>query len=49
MKSWRVCDKVVNTRNNRAELIESVPEVAPKPKKTNRTKPKKDLPPALFD
>jgi putative SOS response-associated peptidase YedK len=51
MKSWRVSDKVGNTRNNWAELIEPVPEDAPKPvKKEKRAKPKKELPPrGLFD
>lgn len=33
MKSWRVSDKVGNTRNNWAELIEPIPEDQPKPRK----------------
>ena len=51
MKSWRVSDKVGNTRNNWAELIEPVPDDAPKSeKKTKRAKSPKELPPqGLFD
>jgi len=51
MKSWRVSDKVGNTRNNWAELIEPVPDDAPKrEKKTKRAKLPKELPPqGLFD
>jgi putative SOS response-associated peptidase YedK len=51
MKSWRVSDKVGNTRNNWAELIEPVPEDSPKHEKpAKRTKPTKELPPkGLFD
>lgn len=50
MESWRVSDKVGNAKSNWTELIEPVPEDAPK-KKPKRTKPKKDLPPdtPLFD
>ena len=40
MKSWRVNDKVGNTRNDWAELIEPAPEDTPKiEKKTKRAKP----------
>jgi hypothetical protein len=51
MKSWRVSDKVGNTRNNWAELIEPVPDDTPKSeKKTKRAKRPKELPPQeLFD
>ena len=51
MKSWRVSDDVGNTRNNWAELIEPIPEDAPKSEiKTKRAKPPKELPPqGLFD
>jgi hypothetical protein len=49
MKSWRVSDKVGNARSNWAELIEPVPEDAPKQQKAKRTKPKKELPLGLFD
>jgi hypothetical protein len=51
MKSWRVSDKVGNTRNNWAELIEPVSEDAPKREiKTKRKKPEKELPPkGLFE
>jgi hypothetical protein len=47
----RVSDKVGDTRNNRAELIEPIPEDTPKrEKKLKRTKPKKESPPqGLFD
>jgi putative SOS response-associated peptidase YedK len=36
MKSWRVSDKVGNTHNNWAELIEPVPEDTPKREKTKK-------------
>lgn len=51
MKSWRVSDKVGDTRNNWAELIEPVPESEPKTKElTKRTKRKKEPPNVgLFD
>jgi len=51
MKSWRVSDKVGNTRNNWAELIEPIPEDTPKrEKKVRRAKPKKGPPSkGLFD
>ena len=51
MQSWRVSDKVGDTRNNWAELIEPIPEDTPKgEKKAKRAKPKKELPPkGLFD
>jgi hypothetical protein len=51
MKSWRVSDKVGNTRNNWAELIEPIPDDTPKrEKKPKRAKPKKEPPPqGLFD
>jgi putative SOS response-associated peptidase YedK len=51
MKSWRVSGKVGNTRNNLAELIELIPDNAPKHDKiAKRTKPKKELPlKGLFD
>src|ERR1700722_3146568 len=51
MQSWRVSDKVGNTRNNWAELIEPVPDDTPKrEKKTKRAKPKRKLPSkGLFD
>lgn len=51
MKSWRVSDKVGNTRNNWAELIEPVPDNEPKREKApKRAKPKKEPPPkGLFD
>jgi putative SOS response-associated peptidase YedK len=51
MKSWRVSGKVGNTRNNWAELIELIPDNAPKHDKiAKRTKPKKELPlKGLFD
>jgi len=47
----RVSDKVGDTRNNRAELIEPIPEDPPKrEKKPKRTKHKKESPPqGLFD
>ncbi len=49
MKSWRVSDKVGNTRNNWAELIEPVPEDKPK-KSSKRAGPKNETPPqGLFD
>jgi hypothetical protein len=38
-----------NTRNNWAELIEPIPDDAPKREKKKRAKPKKELPPGLFD
>ena len=51
MKSWRVSDKVGNTRNNWAELIEPVPDDEQKHAKApKRAKRKKDPPPMrLFD
>jgi putative SOS response-associated peptidase YedK len=51
MKSWRVSDKVGNTKNNWAELIEPIPEDTPKrEKKVRRAKPKKGPPSkGLFD
>jgi putative SOS response-associated peptidase YedK len=51
MTSWRVSDKVGNTRNNWAELIEPIPEDMPKHKKpAKRTKTKKEpSPKGLFD
>lgn len=51
MKSWRVSDKVGNTRNNWAELIEPVTEDKEKRQKTSkRVTPKDDTPPqGLFD
>lgn len=45
MKPWRVSDKVGNTQNNWAELIELIPDDTPKrEKKAKRAKPKKGLP-----
>lgn len=51
MKSWRVSDQVGNTRNNRAELIEPVPDDAPKRDKKPKlaTPTKKQLSPELFN
>lgn len=51
MKSWRVSDKVGNTKNNWVELIEPIPdEITKREKKTKREKIKKELPPrSLFD
>jgi putative SOS response-associated peptidase YedK len=51
IKSWRVSDKVGNTRNNWAELIEPVPDDMPKREKASKhAKPKKESPPkGLFD
>jgi putative SOS response-associated peptidase YedK len=37
MKSWRVSDKVGNTQNNWAELIEPIPDDTPKREKTTKT------------
>jgi hypothetical protein len=48
MKSWRVSDRVCNTRNNCAELIEPISEDAPKhDKPTKRAKPMKDPSPKM--
>jgi putative SOS response-associated peptidase YedK len=51
MRSWRVGDKVGNTRNNWAELIEPVPDDTPKQENTTkRAKSRKELPPkGLFE
>lgn len=51
MKSWRVSDKVGNTRNNWAELNEPVPDGAlQRDKKTDRASSKKQPPtPGLFE
>jgi putative SOS response-associated peptidase YedK len=51
LKSWRVSDKVGNSRNNWAELIEPVPEDAPKAEKPVKRAKRKKKPPTegLFD
>ena len=50
MKSWRVSDKVGNTRNNWAELIEPVPDDMAKSKKiAKRVKTKNESSQGLFD
>jgi putative SOS response-associated peptidase YedK len=51
MKYWRVSDKVGNTQNNWAKLIEPIPDDFPKREKpSKRAKPKKEPPPkGLFD
>jgi hypothetical protein len=51
MKSWRVSDKVGNTRNNWAELIEPIPEDQPKRERPSRRAKQKKDPPSqgLFD
>jgi putative SOS response-associated peptidase YedK len=51
MESWRVSDKVGNTRNNWAELIEPIPEDTPRPEKKDKRSKRKMEPPtqSLFD
>ena len=50
LESWRVNDNVGDTKSNWAELIEPIPEDAPKiEKKPKRKKPKGEQPTGLFD